>query len=119
MINLNTMKYSLIIMLLFVVAIFGCQSNEADDDPEEASCSVQAEILGQDMSRHMCGGGYIIRTADEQFAVLDILDEDILEDAFQLTIYDDPIKVYVNYSDLTDNGCDFYRKQLNCISRRN
>ncbi len=105
--------------IIIVSLIFSCQGNDETNAPEETtSCQIDAEILGQDLTKHACSGGYIIRLSNQEtFTVYDLLDDQITSEAFQLTIFDEPIAVKIDVTDLKDSSCSHYAKVLTCISR--
>ena len=112
------MRLTFFTFLAFI--IISCSDQDSEANLESPSCMVDAEILGIDYTYHACGGGYIIRTSDDQFAAFELNDQDLEDEAFQLTIYDDPIKVLVAFEDKAENErCSFFSKNITCITRKN
>ena len=94
----------------------------ACDDKEAALPGVEAEIMGHDFTRWICGGGFFIRTDTDTFAVHSLPNEEVqaLVDAANFNL-ESPIPVYITVTETPESSCaaNFDNvKELSSISLR-
>lgn len=103
-------------MVLSLLSMMACHEEEA------APLGTEAEIVGLDFTRWICGGGVIIRTEDATFTVHAIPNQEIADMLDEPTVnLETPIPVYITINDSPASSCatEFDNvKELNSISLR-
>lgn len=104
------------ILLLFLIT--ACDGQK-ESDPE----MLEAEILGQDFTRWVCGGGWRIRLNGEVIFVHDLPDEQVMAivsgDGFT---EDSPLPVYISINPNPTSACATQfdgQEELSFLSLRN
>lgn len=90
-----------LILLVLLVFMTACDENK-EDKPELQ----EAEILGRDFTRWVCGGGWRIRLNNEVIFVHELPDEDVMAmvsgDGFTGDI---PLRVYLTLNPNPTSAC--------------
>lgn len=110
------LKYTLVPALM--AGMLACEEPTPELNP-----SVEAEIVGQDFTRWLCGGGWLVATANDTVTVQEIPDEEIMailsSDSYIASV---PLKVNVTFSDSPSGTCAIefsdHVKEISSISLR-
>lgn len=93
-------RYILCIALCFL-AFSACE-----EDGTERSPDIKAEIIGQDYSRWICGGGWIISTGTDTVMVHNIPNEEVMAIlASSSYTGEPPLKVSLSFKESPESTC--------------